>query len=113
MAIVDVCRSVFSGAETFVSLAVRGRIGPDEAWVGMRGAARAVQAIANGDVASAGLRSARLSACLRCPYRTVDAEIPEAVGWCGEPFKVTDQTCGCNLEAKASVGSETCVRWPV
>lgn len=111
----DVCKAMASGASTFVTLAVRGEIGPREAWTGLSGATKAIEAIARGDVSDDATADARKSACLACPDREPYTGVPNAVGWCGPQFSPTKKTCGCLLDAKVYVKSERCPQenWPV
>lgn len=110
----DVILTISRGGATFTALAMAGKVGPRSAWVGMRGAARYASAVAAGDVADDATIDARLSRCGRCTARCADPDVPEAVGWCGPPFEAATlpdgPTCGCLLEAKAAVKSETCLR---
>ena len=46
----------------------------------------------------------RATHCRDCPSRVRK----HGVDWCGKPFKVTDQTCGCIVWAKIRVIKEEC-----
>jgi hypothetical protein len=110
----DVALTITRGGATFTALALAGKIGPREAWIGMRGAARYLEAVAAGDVAPEAAIEARLRVCRACPARTADEDVPEAAGYCGPAFAAAElpdgPTCGCALEGKASVASEVCPR---
>lgn len=114
MTLRDVALTITRGGATFTALALDGRIGPREAWLGMRGAAKYTASVASGDVADEALQERRLSVCSACPARTADADVPESSGWCGPPFEAATikglPTCGCLLEGKAAVRSEKCPR---
>lgn len=110
----DVALTITRGGATFVALALDGKIGPMEAWIGMRGAGKYLDAVAAGDVATEDEVKRRLAVCLACPARMADQDVPEAAGWCGPPFEAAElpdgPTCGCLIDAKASVASEMCPR---
>lgn len=113
-----VCGQLLTGAATFGGLLAKGEISPARAWVGMRGAARYMRAVAAGDVAEGGAVAERLAVCRGCPGAVPDADLGDDAMWCGGPGAEVGPdgmpTCGCLLPAKASVGSETCPRasWP-
>jgi len=113
MTTVEIAKLLASGGATFVQLAVRGKLTPSMAWMGMRGAGPYLAAIAAGDLAEADVAGERLATCRGCSAWTPDESDPE-VGWCGPPFEAAHlsggPTCGCLLEAKASVASSTCPR---
>lgn len=114
----EIAAAVTTGASRFVDLCIAGKVTRRSVWIGMQGAAKYARAIAAGDEADSDTKEARLAKCAMCTARTADAAIPESAGWCGTPLmaEVRDDgpTCGCLLEAKASVGSEKCPRgnWP-
>ncbi len=113
MSTIEAAKLLVSGGATFVQLAVRGRLTPSMAWMGMRGAGPYLAAIAAGDLAEPAVAAERLTTCRGCGAWTRDDRDPEA-GWCGPPFEAADlpggPTCGCLLEAKASVASSKCPR---
>jgi len=110
----DVAITITRGGATFTALALAGRVARREAWIGMRGAGKYLEAVAAGDVADDAEVDRRLACCDQCPARRPDPEIPEDEGWCGFPFEAETlsdgPTCGCRLRAKASVASEQCPR---
>ena len=115
----EVCENVvMHGGAVLVQLAIQGKLRPSHLWVGVRGAGRYAKAIASGDVASDQVVQERLCGergCLSCPCVTSTTEPGGYVAhWCGTPLTVaTDDdggTCGCLVEAKASVASEACPR---
>jgi hypothetical protein len=66
-------------------------------WVAMKGASKYRAAVAAGDVADSATQIIRVATCGACPSITWDnsAMVNVRRGWCGEPFKETDTTCGC------------------
>ena len=108
------CEQLLTGAATFGGLLARGEIPPRRAWVGMRGAARYVAAVAKGDVADEATIARRLGTCAGCGGAVADPDLGPEVRWCGGPGAETGPdslpTCGCLLPAKAAVGSEACPR---
>lgn len=83
-------------------------------WTGVKGAARFVEAIATGDVASPEEIDRRRAICRDCPSKVIKMIPGGIVGidgdsaWCGEPLVENDWTCGCLLAGKTAVGSEFC-----
>jgi len=110
----EIAAAVTTGASRFVDLCIAGEVTRRSVWIGMQGAAKYALAIAAGDEAGEDLEDQLICECGVCTARTPDAAIPASAGWCGTPLmaEVRDDgpTCGCLLEAKASVGSETCPR---
>lgn len=90
-------------------------------WVGLRGAAAFVGAIARGDVATAEVHAERDAECLRCPARTevrdgAGCVRPGFVGYCGEAMvermdgPIEGRSCGCLLDAANAVANHGCPR---
>jgi len=110
----QVCRNLALGAKSFGAMLNDGELSPTHAWVGVSGALKYVQAVASGDEATSAVYSARTNACAGC----LSCKLDDASGeyWCGKPFEVVaGESCGCIIEGKAAVASETCPRglWPV
>jgi len=115
--LIDVARTVTAGTATLVQLAVRGELRREHVWLGVRGAGRYARAVASGDVADDEGIDERLygqRGCKNCPARTITSEGGYVASWCGTPLVEgrddLGPTCGCLVEAKASVASEACPR---
>lgn len=118
--LVDAARAALRGARALAELHRAGGLTPGTRWVALTGAGRYLSAVLAGDVCDDDETRRRLGVCAACPHATPLPGGPPATvlpGYCG-PALVdrTDQpepTCGCLLQAKASVASESCPqeRW--
>lgn len=113
---VRLCREALRAGGAFEAWiereAAAGRVDPRWFWIGARGAAAYVAAVASGDCAPDGVIDERVATCRACPSRTPDPDDPEAAGFCGPAFRSRlDEpapTCGCPIEPAAAVASRGC-----
>lgn len=63
-----------------------------------------VATLKNDSRATTGQIEARATECRECPSKVRK----HGIDWCGKPFTITDQTCGCIVWAKIRVRGEAC-----
>ena len=113
--------SMIRGGMSAVTLASSGKLTRGMLWIGLAGAGRFIEAIAQGDVVDESVRESRAKTCRQCLGRVpvVDAggrQRDEYLGWCGMPMverldvAVPERSCGCLLDGAVAVGSFACVR---